>query len=90
MKTQAYRHGEIAFIKTGSIPEMDKTNTNVFSTGSEGNNHSFKGGTFYRLEKPNQHVIGYFKADETKLYHPQHSPKRAILPDGLYEVRTTI
>lgn len=89
-KIKAYRHGELAFVKTDSVPTLIETKSNVFAKGSEGNSHSFKGGKMYLLEKPKNYLIGYFTAKSTKLYHPQHSPNGAVLPDGNYQILTAI
>lgn len=87
MKTQIYRHGEIGFIKVSKIPKLTESKTNIFATGSHGNNHSFKGGKLFLLEKPEGQVIGYFSAKDTKLFHPEHSPNGCALPNGKYEIR---
>ncbi len=85
--TNIFRHGEIGLVSVNKIPEIKETKSNTFATGSHGNNHTFKGGKMYLLEKPQQHVIGYFVAKDTKLYHPEHSPKGCELPNGKYEIR---
>lgn len=87
IKKQAYRHGEIVFVKIDSLPTgLTETKTNFFAKGNTGNNHTFKGGKIY-LKNVDQYVIGYFQAKNTKLYHTEHSPKGCELPDGLYEIR---
>ena len=86
-KKQCYRHGEIVFVKIDSLPKgLSESKTDIFSKGNTGNNHTFKGGKLY-LKNDGQFIIGYFQAKKTKLYHPEHSPKGVILPDGSYEVR---
>lgn len=42
-KIKAYRHGELAFVKTDSVPTLIETKSNVFAKGSEGNSHSLDG-----------------------------------------------
>lgn len=87
MKKQAYRHGEIVFVKIDKLPEnLVATKTDVFAKGNTGNSHTFKGGKIY-LKNEGQYIIGYFKASKTKLYHTEHSPKGVSLPDGMYEIR---
>ena len=89
---KAYRHGEILFIETKEIPkEAKEKKTDVLMKGSGNNPHSFKGGTFYEFNKGI--TFGYFKAKNTKLYHPEHGDKKvgnlleAKLPNGIYELR---
>ena len=77
----------MAFIKVAKIPKLELADTNIFATGSHGNDHTFEGGKMYLLEKPEVHVVGYFVAKDTKLFHPEHSPKGCELPDGKYEIR---
>jgi hypothetical protein len=89
MKKQCIRHGEVVFVKIDKIPNLEETKTNVFAKGKTGNNHTFKGGKIY-LKEIDQHVFGYFKADKTKLYHVEHSPKGASIPNGNYELRRQV
>jgi hypothetical protein len=91
MKKQAYRHGEILFVKTDNIPaEAKEKKTNTLLIGSGKNPHTFKGGKFYEFNKGI--VFGYFEAKNTKLYHLEHGDKKvgelkeANLPDGIYEL----
>ncbi len=91
-KLKIWRHGEIAFCETKEIPkEAKEKKTDVLMKGSGGNPHSFKGGIFYELNKGI--VFGYFQAQNTKLYHPEHGDKKVgnllevKLPDGVYELR---
>lgn len=82
-----YSHGEISFVTIDKLPEgLEETKTNVFAKGRTGNSHTFKGGKIY-LKNNGQFIIGYFEAKNTKLYHDEHSPKGADLPDGVYEIR---
>lgn len=84
---QIYSHGEISFIKIDKLPDgLVETNTDVFAKGKTGNSHKFNGGKIY-LKNGGQFIVGYFEAKGTKLYHPEHSPKGAELPDGVYEIR---
>ena len=87
-KLQIREHGEISFIEIDKLPEgLTQTKTNIFAKGHTGNNHTFKGGKIY-LKNIDSHVIGYFEAKNTKLYHNEHSPKgEAVLPNGFYEIR---
>jgi hypothetical protein len=88
---QAFRHGEIGFIKIDSIPkDLTPSTSNIIVEGSHGNSHSFKGGIFY--PKTDNYIIGYFKAENTILLHADHGDtegpiKEAKLPDGFYEIR---
>jgi len=87
MKTKAFRHGEMAFVKVSKLPkELKEDNTGIFSKGNTGNNHTFKGGKFYPKNE-GQFIKGYFKAKDTKLYHAEHSPNGCEIPNGNYEVR---
>ena len=86
---QAYRHGEIAFVKVDKLPEgLTEAKNNIFSRGSHRNNHTFKGGKLYLLEEMQGFTMGYLVAESTSLYHEEHSPNgEATLPDGIYELR---
>jgi hypothetical protein len=82
----AYRHGDVCLLRISSIPKEAKlSRSKVLMVGSHQNNHSFTGGKFYELSKDN--VVGYLKAKDTKLFHPEHSPKGVCLPNGVYEIR---
>jgi hypothetical protein len=86
-KIQCWGHGEIAFALIDELPKgLVETKTDVFAKGNTGNSHTFKGGKIY-LKNEGQYVTGYFHAKNTKLYHPEHSPKGCVLPDGFYEIR---
>ena len=90
MNTEAYRHGEICFVKVDSIPEgLEPTKTNIFAKGKTGNSHTFKGGEIY-LQNEGMYIIGYLKAKNTKLYHSEHSPEGAKIPDGNYQLRRQV
>ena len=83
------RHGEILFVPTKSIPKgLTEAKTKVIMQGSHGNNHSFDNGKLY-LKQDGQYIFGYFKAKNTSLLHPEHSPNigDAKLSDGNYEIR---
>ena len=87
MKKQLYRHGEIIFVKIKSLPaNLQKSETNTFLIGGNGNSHTFKGGELY-LNKVNEYVFGYFRAKDTKLFHCEHSPKGVSIKNGIYELR---
>lgn len=92
MKNQAFRHGEIAFIKINSLPEgLNKSNQKEFLKGSHGNPHTFDNGELY-LKNVDDNIFGYFVAKDTKLKHPEHGEgkgktKEASLPNGVYELR---
>lgn len=89
MKTKCWRHGDICFVKVDKLPKgLKESKTNEIVKGSHNNSHSFKGGKFY--PKIDGQIIGYFKAEETTLLHPDHGVgkgiKRARLPGGIYKV----
>ena|SRR3990167_2661818 len=86
-----YRQGDLAFIGIEKLPkELKASKSNVLlQTGSGGNPHTFKGGTYYpKIE--GDFIIGYLKAKSTKLYHVEHSPKGDKVNDGAYEVRRQV
>lgn len=90
--TKIYRHGDVGFVAVEKLPkELKASKSNVIlEGGSGGNTHSFQGGIFYPKVE-GEHIIGYFKAKGSKLFHPEHSPKgEAVLPDGVYEVRRQV
>jgi hypothetical protein len=85
---KAYRHGEMCFVEVQELPTgLTKAKTTIFAQGSHGNDHTFKGGDLYLLDKPETYIVAYFVAKKTKLYHKEHSPNGCELPDGIYEVR---
>lgn len=87
---KAYRHGEILFVKTKTVPkDIKQSKTNIIETGSHGNNHTFSGGSLYLLLERQDFTIGYLRAKDTTLYHPEHGNEKgeAKLPDGNYEIR---
>jgi len=87
---KVYAHGEVAFVTIDKLPEgLEENNTDIFAKGNTGNNHTFKGGKFYP-KNVDSYVYGYFVADNTKLYHIQHSPNGAELPNGIYELRRQV
>lgn len=90
-KLKGIRQGDLAFIQIDKLPEnIKKSDTNIIlSVGSGGNPHSFKGGEFYTVDK-HDFIIGYLKANKTKLYHAEHSPKGDAIEDGLYEIRKQV
>lgn len=89
-KLKVIRHGEITIIETDTIPKEAKlSKSNSLAIGVNGNSHTFKGGKFYELKK-GMYVFGYLKASKLKLYHTEHSPEGASIPDGSYELRKAV
>ena len=93
MKTQLYRHGEIVFEKIDNLPpDLEEKKTNTFAEGKTGNSHTFKGGKLY-LKNEDEFIYGYFKAQNTKLFHSEHGEKKegillsVELPNGFYRLR---
>lgn len=93
---KAYRHGELLFLSVKSIPKgLKETQTNEIVRGSHGNSHTFKGGKIYFTQEDN-FTFGYFKADNTKLYHPEHGENKvrglleASLSNGNYQLRKQV
>lgn len=91
------RHGDLAFIQVKVLPKgLKASKTKVLmENGSGGHTHSFQGGMFYPKVE-GEFIIGYLKAKDTKLYHPEHgkkqvgSLKEAEIGDGVYEVRRQV
>jgi hypothetical protein len=82
-----YRHGEIGLVKISKLPKgLELAKTNILATGSHSNSHTFDKGRLY-LKNVNDYVFGYFVAKDTKLFHPEHSPKGCKVKDGIYELR---
>jgi hypothetical protein len=82
---QAYRHGEICLLKIANLPKgLKQTKTNVLMTGSHSNSHTFDNGKIYLEE--NGQTFGYLVAENTKLFHPEHSPKGCKMKDGIYQL----
>lgn len=80
------RHGDIALVNANKKPaKAILSKDNILATGSHGNSHTFTGGKFYKVNEG--YVIGYLQANNTKLFHPEHSPKGVKIPNGIYEVR---
>lgn len=87
-----YRQGDLAYIAIDKLPE--KLNAGfeegtIFSGGTGGHNHDFKGGMFYPVNEDN--VIGYLDAKDTVLLHPEHGEgegvaKTGSLNNGIYKV----
>lgn len=85
MKKQAYRHGEICLLKIDKLPKgLKESKTNVLMTGSHSNSHTFDKGKIYL--KSDGKTFGYLVAKDTKLFHPEHSPKGAKIKDGIYQL----
>jgi len=82
---QAYRHGEIALLKIDTLPKgLKQTKTNILMTGSHSNSHTFDKGKIY-LKEDGQ-TFGYLVAEDTKLFHPEHSPNGCKIKDGVYQL----
>lgn len=87
-----YRQGDISYIGTNVLPKLDTKpieQGTIFSGGTGGHNHDFKGGKFYAIEDGN--TIGYLEAKNTTLLHPEHGEgeaaiKTAQIEDGVYKV----
>lgn len=86
MKKQAFRHGEILLVKTSKLPKgLKKSASKVIETGSHGHSHYIDKGEIYFV-KESDFVFGYLKADNTKLFHEEHSPKGAKIDNGIYQL----
>lgn len=87
MKQKAYRHGEIMLLKINKLPKgLKQTETNIFMTGSHGNNHSFDNAKLYFVNEDNG-VFGYINAKDTKLFHPEHGNKNGEpIENGYYKL----
>ena len=82
---QAYRHGEICLLIIDKLPKgLKQVKSNVLMTGSHSNSHTFDKGKLY-LNEDGQ-TFGYLVAENTKLFHPEHSPKGAKIKDGIYQL----
>jgi hypothetical protein len=85
MKKQAYRHGEICLLQIDKLPKgLKQSKTNVLMNGSHFNSHTFDKGKIYL--KSDGQTFGYFVAEKTKLFHPEHSPKGCKIKDGIYQL----
>ena len=92
-KTVGIRHGDLALVKIGKLPDgLKPADTQTLMQGSRGNNHDVKNGTVY-LKDIDQFVFGYLVAGEgCQLLHTDHGTgkgaiKTAKLPAGIYELR---
>jgi hypothetical protein len=84
-KKRLYRHGELGLLVISTLPKgLKETKTNVLMTGSHSNSHTFDKGKIYL--KSDGQTFGYLVADNTKLFHPEHSPKGAKIKDGIYQL----
>ncbi len=80
-----YRQGDIALVGVGEMPKGLEVGPNVLlQEGSGGNPHNFQGGKFY--PKVEDNVLGYLVAEDTKLFHVEHSPKGDVIENGIYKV----
>jgi hypothetical protein len=86
MKQKAYRHGENLLLKVDSLPEnLTKSGSNIFMTGSHGNNHSLDNGELYLTGESPEY--GYLVASNTRLFHPEHGSKDGeLIEDGIYKL----
>lgn len=87
-----YRQGDLAYIAIKELPKGVDAGFKegiIFSGGTGGHDHSFKGGKFYPVDE--QNVIGYLEAKKTMLIHPEHGEgkgavKTGDIEDGIYKV----
>lgn len=92
MNKKAFRHGEVLFVKIDKLPDgLKKSESKIIVKGSHGHDHTFDSGKLY-LRNVNNFVIGYFVANNTTLFHPEHGAgkgqlKKAKIPNGIYEIR---
>ena len=77
-----YRHGDICLEQVESIPDNAKRSDSkvILAEGSGGNPHGITDGELFFVENEFP-VIGYLKAESTKLTHAEHGEE--VLPDGL-------
>lgn len=88
-----FRQGDLGYLKVKSLPK--KLNTSfeagtIFSGGTGGHDHDFKGGKFYPVSDE-ENVVGYLDAKNTTLLHPEHGEgsgavKTGTIEDGLYKI----
>ena len=89
---KSFRHGEILFVKIDKLPDgLKNESTKTIVKGSHGHDHTFDNGKLF-FKQVNEFVLGYFVAENTTLFHPEHGEgkgelKKAKLPNGVYEVR---
>jgi hypothetical protein len=87
MENKCYRHGETALRKIDKLPvDLELSKSKVFMKGSHGHDHSIDKGNLY-FKNDGVYVFGYLEAKNTKLFHPEHSPKGDKIEDGVYELR---
>jgi hypothetical protein len=85
------RHGDLGLVSTKSIPRgLKETQTKILMTGSGGNHHSIDQGKVY-LKDEGDFIIGYLKAKDTTLLHPEHGKgkgalKKVKIKDGIYQL----
>jgi hypothetical protein len=97
-KLANYRHGDLALIGVGSIPEgLSESDTDVLMQGSSSNgndDHCFKNGKVF-FKKVDDWVIGYLQLfGGAKLFHREHGEKvqggklrQVSVQEGYYELR---
>lgn len=93
-----YRHGDISLIQVESIPETAKRSESkiILQEGSGGHPHGVDQGEVYFVTGE-ENVIGYLKANGTKLLHPEHGEtlrgdgnKEAFIDDGIYRIERQV
>lgn len=92
---KSFRHGEILFVEIEKLPEgLKKEQTKIIVKGSHGHDHTFDNGKIY-FKKTGDFIIGYFVAENTTLFHPEHGVgkgnlKKAKLPNGIYAIHKQV
>jgi len=81
------RHGDVCLIQAKKPTGLKKSDTKtLLAVGSGGNPHTFDNGTFYPMNG-DDFIIGYLVSKNTKLFHAEHSPEGALIPNATWEVR---
>jgi len=84
------RHGDLILKQIKELPQdLKETKTKILLKGSHEHNHSIDKGKVY-LKNVDKFVFGYLVAEDTKLFHDEHSPKGAELENGIYELRRQV
>lgn len=89
------RHGDMALIQAKLPKGLKDSKSNILlDSGSGGHTHSFTGGTFYP-KVDGDFIIGYLKAKNITLFHPEHGKGKGVLKevkilDGVYEIRKQV
>ncbi len=96
MRKNNIRHGDIALLQVNKIPDnLKEVKIKTLYVGSGGNAHTFSNGKFYKLDKEDTFIIGYFIAEKgCKLFHKEHGEiikgrklRECSIPAGIYELR---